>query len=62
MTLYLYLEKDNKDSFFKPYIDLIFTNMDYFDTWNDENLSELNNTNMAQSIRNLLYEIETMPK
>ena len=60
LTLYLYLEKDNKDSFFKPYIDLIFTNMDYFDTWTDENLLELQNSYMAQSIRNLLYEIEVM--
>ena len=62
LTLHLYLEKDNKNSFFKPYIDLIYTNMDYFDTWTDENLLALNNAYMAQSIRTLLYEIDVMHK
>ena len=58
----LYLEKDNKDSFYKPYIDLIFTNRDYFDTWTDDNLLELHNSYMAQSIKNLLFEIDQMHK
>ena len=60
LTLNLYLEKDHKDSFFRPYLDLIFTNRDYFATWTDDNLLELHNSYMAQSIRNLLYEIEQM--
>ena len=62
LTLNLYLEKDNKDSFYKPYIDLIYTNRDYFDTWTDENLLELHNSYMVQSIKNLLTEIEQMHK
>ena len=62
LTLNLYLEKDNKDSFYKPYIDLIFTNRDYFDTWTDDNLLELHNSYMAQSIKNLLFEIDQMHK
>ena len=62
LTLYLYLEKNNKDSFYKPYLDLIYTNRDYFDTWTDENLLELQNSYMAQSIKNLLFEIDQMHK
>ena len=58
LTLNLYLEKNNKDSFFKPYIDLIFTNMDYFATWNNETFSKLHNIYTAQSIKNLIDSID----
>ena len=58
LTLNLYLEKNNKDSFFKPYIDLIFTNMDYFATWNKETFSKLHNIYTAQSIKNLIDSID----
>ena len=58
LTLNLYLEKNKKDSFFKPYIDLIFTNRDYFATWNDKNYTELHNIYTAQSIKNLLDSID----
>ena len=57
LTLNLYLEKNKKDSFFKPYIDLIFTNRDYFATWNDKTYTELHNIYTAQSIKNLLDSI-----
>ena len=57
LTLNLYLEKNKKDSFFKPYIDLIFTNRDYFATWNDKTFTELHNIYTAQSIKNLLDSI-----
>ena len=60
LTLNLYLEKDNKNSFFKPYIDLIFTNRDYFATWNDETYSELHNIYIARSIKTLLDSIDTV--
>ena len=62
LTLNLYLEKDNKESFYKPYLDLIYTNRDYFSTWTEENLLELQNSYMALSIKNLLTEIEEMHK
>ena len=62
LTLNLYLEKNNKESFYKPYIDLIYTNKDYFSTWTDDNLKELHNSYMAQSIKNFLNEIEQMHK
>ena len=58
LTLNLYLEKNKKDSFFKPYIDLIFTNRDYFATWNDKTYAELHNMYTAQSIKNLLDSID----
>ena len=58
LTLNLYLEKNKKDSFFKPYIDLIFTNRDYFATWNDKTYTELHNIYTAQSIKNLLDSID----
>ena len=60
LTLNLFLEKNNKNSFFKPYIDLIFTNRDYFATWNDKNYSELHNLYTAQSIKNLLESIDSI--
>ena len=60
LTLNLYLEKDNKNSFFKPYIDLIFTNRDYFATWNDETYSELHNIYIARSIKTLMDSIDTV--
>ena len=60
LTLNLYLEKNKKDSFFKPYIDLIFTNRDYFATWNDKTYTELHNIYTAQSIKNLLDSIDTI--
>ena len=62
LTLNLYLEKNNKESFYKPYIDLIYTNKDYFSTWTDDNLKELHNSYMAQSIKNFLNEIDQMHK
>ena len=58
LTLNLYLEKNKKDSFFKPYIDLIFTNRDYFATWNDKTYTELHNIYTAQSIKNLRDSID----
>ena len=60
LTLNLYLEKGNKNSFFKPYIDLIFTNRDYFATWNDETYSELHNIYIARSIKTLMASIDTV--
>ena len=60
LTLNLYLEKDNKNSFFKPYIDLIYTNRDYFATWNDETYSELHNVYIARSIKTLMDSIVTV--
>ena len=60
LTLNLYLEKDKKNSFFKPYIDLIFTNRDYFATWNDETYSELHNIYIARSIKTLMASIDTV--
>ena len=62
LTLNLYLERDNKESFYRPYIDLIYTNRDYFSTWTEENFVELHNSYMAQSVKNLLYEIDQMHK
>ena len=58
LTLNLYLENKKKDSFFKPYIDLIYTNRDYFSTWNDKTFAELHNIYTAQSIKNLLESID----
>ena len=62
LTLNLYLEHKNKKSFFKPYIDLIFTNLDYFSTWNDDNFAELENPHTVRSIKNLLFQIDELYK
>ena len=60
LTLNLYLEKDKKDSFFKPYIDLIYTNRNYFSTWNDDTFTDLHNIYVAQSIKNLIDSIDSV--
>ena len=60
LTLNLYLEKDKKDSFFKPYIDLIYTNKNYFATWNDKTFSDLQNIYIAQSIKNLIDSMDSV--
>ena len=60
LTLNLYLEKNKKDSFFKPYIDLIYTNKNYFATWNDKTFSDLQNIYIAQSIKNLIDSMDSV--
>ena len=61
LTLNLYLEKQNPDSFYKPYIDILFLNEnDNNDLWNDKTLFELNDEVASNSFENMLNNIEEL--
>ena len=64
ITLFLYLEKKNKSSFYKPYIDIIFIKEEiFYNKINKEYLKELNDELVIKSIEkklvrfNELYEL-----
>ena len=58
LTLYLYLERKNEKSFFKPYIDIIFLKEDiFYNEINNEILEELNDDITKESIENSLNKI-----
>ena len=59
LTLYLLLEKQNPQSFFKPFIDIIFLhekndNFKIYNKWNEKNLDELNDEIAINSFENML--------
>ena len=58
LTLYLYLERKNEKSFFKPYIDIIFLKEEiFYNELNNEILEELNDEMTKESIENSLNKI-----
>ena len=63
LILNLYLEKENQNSFFKPYIDIIFLNENNndnytYDKWNEKTINELNDEICVQSFENMQNKIE----
>ena len=57
LTLYLFLEKQEPESFFKPFIDIIFLNeqndnFKIYNKWNEKNLDELNDEIAINSFKN----------
>ena len=42
LTLHLYLENKNKHSFFRPYLDLLFSNYNYLNDFTEENMKYFN--------------------
>ena len=63
LTLNLYLEKQNKNSFYKPYIDIIFlneTNNNYtiYDKWNYKSINELNDEICIKSFENMVNSLD----
>ena len=60
LILNLYLEKQNQDSFYKPYIDIIFLNEYKINDWNDKNIFELNDEICVNSFENMLNKIEEL--
>ena len=53
LTLYLYLENKNENSFFRPYLNLIFSNYNFLNDFTEENLKYFNNDeSMIKSIKN----------
>ena len=60
LTLNLYLEKQNPDSFYKPYIDILFLNENNNYEWNDKTIFELNDEIAANSFENMVINIEEL--
>ena len=63
LTLNLYLEKQNKNSFYKPYLDIIFlneTNNNYtiYDKWDYKSINELNDEICIKSFENMVNSLE----
>jgi len=63
LTIYLYLEKQNQNSFYKPYIDILFlkdNNNDNFiyDKWDEKSLTELNDEITIKSFEKMLNKTE----
>ena len=63
LTLNLYLEKQNKNSFYKPYLDIIFlneTNNNYtiYDKWDYKSINELNDEICIKSFENMVNSLD----
>ena len=61
LTLHLCLELDNKNSFFRPYFDLILFNHNYLDDFTEENLNCFEeDDNIIMSIKQTLDELDEL--
>ena len=61
LTLHLCLELDNKNSFFRPYFDLILFNHNYLDDFTEENLNFFEeDDNIIISIKQTLDELDEL--
>ena len=57
LVLNLYLEKQNPNSFYKPYIDIIYLNYNNTSEWDEKNLTGLNDVFLQNSIDTIIYNI-----
>ena len=61
LTLYLYLENKKENSFFRPYLDLIFSNYNFLNDFTEENLKYFNNDeNMINSIKCAIEDLNEL--
>ena len=61
LTLNLYLENKNKNSFFRPYLDLIFSNYNFLNDFTQENLKYFgDDEKLIESIQNDIEGIEEL--
>ena len=63
LSLYLFLEKQNSNSFYKPFIDIIFlkgNKTDFYDKWNEKTLNELNDEICMESFKKRLNNLEEL--
>jgi hypothetical protein len=61
LTLYLYLENKKENSFFRPYLNLIFSNYNFLNDFTEENLKYFNNDeNMINSIKNAIEDLSEL--
>lgn len=63
LTIYLYLEKQKQNSFYKPYIDILFlkdNNNDnsIYDKWDEKKITELNDEITIKSFEKILNKTE----
>lgn len=60
LTLHLYLENKHKDSFFRSYLDLIFSNHNFLNDFTEENLEIFfdGDEKMIKSIKNTLDDVD----
>ena len=61
LTLNLYLENKKKNSFFRPYLDLIFSNHNFFDDFTEENMKYFDeDEKMIKSIRDVINDLDEL--
>ena len=61
LTLHLYFELENKNSFFRPYFDLILENHNFMDDFTDENLELFEDDDkIKNSIKNEINELNEL--
>ena len=60
LVLNLYLEKQNPNSFYKPYIDIIYLNYNNTSEWDEKNLTGLNDEYLQNSIETILDSINEL--
>ena len=61
LTLNLYLENKNKNSFFRPYLDLIFTNYNFLNDFAEENMKYFeDDAKIIKSIRDTLNDLNEL--
>ena len=61
LTLNLYLENKNKNSFFRPYLDLIFSNHNFLSDFTEENMKYFDDDEkMINSFRNIIDDLNEL--
>ena len=61
LTLHLYLENKNKNSFFRPYLDLIFSNYNYLNDFTEENMQYFDDDEkIVESLKNTINDISLL--
>jgi hypothetical protein len=61
LTLNLYLENKNKNSFFRPYLDLIFTNYNFLNDFTEENMKYFDDDEkMIKSIIDTMDDLDEL--
>ena len=61
LTLHLYLERKKQKSFFKPYLDLIFSNHNFLNDFTEENMKYFDeDEKLIQSIQDKIEELDEL--
>ena len=61
LTLHLYLENKNRNSFYRPYLDLIFSNYNYLNDFTEENMQFFDDDEkIVESLKNTINDISLL--